>query len=233
MNATRIEPGPVWVGDFVVLGPAEFLMGAAEEDRFASSSERPVREITIRHRFALGVFPVTTGQWEFANADGLPVTGASWNDSQLWLETARDRSGLPLRLPSEAEWEYAARAGAYGGFPSGETITPQEANFLHDDGKLRVGPGHPTPRGTYPPNAFGLEDMLGNVAEWTADCWWPDLAQVPEDGRPLAGDDISRRVVRSAGWDSLPRLLRLSARHPLPADRRQDNLGFRLAYDLP
>jgi formylglycine-generating enzyme required for sulfatase activity len=233
MSDTRIEPGPAWAGDFVVLDAAEFQMGAADDDRFASSSERPVRKIAIRHRFALGVFPVTTGQWEFRNASGLPKTGASWRDIQSWLAEAAERSGIPLRLPSEAEWEYAARAGSHGGFPAGETIGRDEANFLHDDGKVRVGPGHPTPRGTYPPNAFGLEDMLGNVAEWMDDAWRPDLTQIPGDGRPNAGDPFSLRVVRSAGWDALPRLLRLSARHPLPPDRAQDNLGFRLAFDLP
>ncbi|MCB1132608.1 MAG: SUMF1/EgtB/PvdO family nonheme iron enzyme, partial [Verrucomicrobiae bacterium] len=81
-----------------------------------------------------------------------------------------------------------------------------------------VGPGTRTPAGTYPANAFGIEDMLGNVAEWVADPWQAD------------GDE---RVVRSAGWDSLPRLLRFSARHPLDRGRRQDNLGFRIAFDLP
>ena len=75
--------------------------------------------------------------------------------------------------------------------------------------------------------------MVGNVAEWTADAWWPDLSNIPHDGRPREGDPFAPRVVRSAGWDALPRLLRLSSRHPLPPDRAQDNLGFRLAFDLP
>ena len=139
----------------------------------------------------------------------------SWADIQTWLAVAREKCGLLLRLPTEAEWEFAARAGSSSGFPGGDCLSPSEANFLHDEVKNRVGPGHLTPRGTHPPNAFGLEDMLGNVAEWTS-----------VEGSP------GTRIVRSAGWDALPRLLRLSARHPLPLDRRQDNLGFRLAYDL-
>lgn len=213
MTATREIAA--WLGDFVELGPAEFLMGAADEDRYATAAERPARWVKIPYRFAIGVFPVTEDQDFFGNGT-LPKVRVSWNDIEAWLSEVREVSGLPLRLPTESEWEYAARAGSTGGFPTGETITPAEANFLHDDLKNPVGPGRLTPRGTYPPNAFGLEDMLGNVAEWTADAWSPDT-----------------RVVRSAGWDALPRLLRLSARHPLPPDRRQDNLGFRLAFDLP
>ncbi|WP_193211782.1 formylglycine-generating enzyme family protein [Luteolibacter marinus] len=223
----------LWLGDFVELGPASFRMGAAEDDRFATASERPVREISIGHRFAMGVFPVTVAQWRFEKEGSYPVVDFSWNDIDGWLKEAADKSGLPLRLPSEAEWEFAARAGRSGGFPMGDSIGPTEANFLHDDGKQRIGLGGRTPRGCYPPNGFGLEDMLGNVAEWVADTWSPDLSALPADGRPHLAADAGLRVVRSAGWDALPRLLRLSARHPLPADRRQDNLGFRLACDLP
>ncbi len=204
-----------WLGDFVELGPAEFLMGAADDDRYSTAAERPARWVKTPHRFAIGVFPVTEDQWDFLGRGTFPKVHVSWDDIRSWLAEAREKCGLPLRLPSETEWEYAARAGSIRGFPKGESITPAEANFLHDDLKTPVGPGRLTPRGSYPPNAFGLEDMIGNVAEWTADTWSPET-----------------RVVRSAGWDALPRLLRLSARHPLPPDRRQDNLGFRLAFDL-
>lgn len=231
MDASLLEPVPEWLGRFVALGPAEFWMGAADADRYAASSERPLRNVRIRHRFALGVFPVTTEQWNFAGSGGLPKTGVSARDIGEWLQKAGARCGLSLRLPSEAEWEYAARAGAAGGFPSGDHITPAEANFLHDDSKQRVGPGGPTLRGSYPPNAFGLEDMVGNVAEWVDGAWSPDLGGIPEDGRATESSE-GYRVVRSAGWDALPRLLRLSARYSMPADRCQDNLGFRLAFDL-
>lgn len=230
MHITRIEPEPSWLGGFVMLGPAEFAMGAAMEDRFAASSEKPVRAVSITRRFAIGVFPVTTGQWNFGKPDGLPVVGVSWNRITEWLAIAREKSGLPLRLPSEAEWEFAARAGSLDGFPEGETLSPTEANFLHDDAKQRVGPGCLTPRHTYPPNRFGIEDMLGNVAEWTADSWWSDLTRVPDDGGRHQDTNSPLKVVRSAGWDAMPRLLRLSARHPRPDDCCQDDLGFRLAF---
>lgn len=231
MSDIPIEKAPEWLGGFVVLGPAEFAMGASAEDRYATASEKPVRQIKIAHRFAIGTFPVTTDQWDFRGPGALPKTGISALEIDDWLGEAWLKSGLALRLPSEAEWEYAARAGAAGGFPKGDTLDPAEANFLHDDSKQRVGPGRLTPRGTYPPNAYGLQDMLGNVAEWVDGAWCPDLAEISGDGR--AGEPgEGARVVRSAGWDALPRLLRFSARHSLPADRRQDNLGFRLAFDL-
>lgn len=215
MELTDPSDPPAWLGDFVELGPAEYLMGGTGEDRYATAAEGPRRLVSLRHRFALGVFPVTEGQWDFAGLGSLPKVSVSWNEIQAWLGIAREKCRLSLRLPTETEWEYGARAGSSSGFPHGDQISPTEANFLHDDARNPVGRGHLTPRGSYPPNAFGLEDMLGNVAEWTADEWSPET-----------------RVVRSAGWDALPRLLRLSARHPLPLDRRQDNLGFRLAYDL-
>ncbi len=209
MTPTQQQDEIAWLGRFIKLGPAEFRMGADGNDRYATTGEGPARTIRIPHRFAIGVFPVTGEQWNFEDEGMLPKVNVSWHDIRDWLVLARENCGLPLRLPTGIEWEFAARAGSNTGFPIGDTITPAEANFLHDDTREKVGPGHLTPRGTYPPNAFGLEDMLGNVAEWT------------EEG-----------VVRSSGWDSMPRLLRLSARHPLPPDRRQDNLGFRLAHTL-
>jgi len=230
MSATRTVVEAPWLGGWVELGPGRFRMGGVAEDRFTTAAERPRREVAVG-RFGLGVFPVTEHGWEFRPAGGLPKVGVSWWDAVAWLGEAGRRCGLPLRLPSEAEWEYAARAGTDGGFPGNAEPTPQQANFLHNEARERVGPGRRTPAGCYPANAFGLEDMLGNVAEWVADAWTPDLRRVPADGSAHSGGD-RRRVVRSGGWDALPRLLRLSARHPLDAGRRQDNLGFRLAFDL-
>lgn len=231
MTITRLEPESAWLGGFVIVEPAVFQMGATADDRFSTSSEKPVRTITFARRFAIGVFPITVNQWAFLSSDGLPVTRVSWSAIQEWIAAAREKSGLPLRLPSEAEWEFAARAGSTDGFPHGAAVDHREANFLHDDSKHRVGPGHLTPRGSYPPNRFGIEDMLGNVAEWTADSWWGDLTRVPENGDVYQNHETPLKVVRSAGWDALPRLLRLSARHPRLADCGQDDLGFRLAFD--
>ena len=231
MTPIQTHPDAPWLGGWVALGPATFSMGAAEDDRFATRAELPRREIHLG-RFAIGVFPVTEAAWEFEEGGGLPVVGVSWDDADRWLLCAGRKCGLPLRLPSEAEWEFAARAGNTGGFPGPTAPSAAEANFLHDETKERVGPGTRTPAGTYPPNAFGIEDMLGNVAEWVSDHWSPDLSSVPENGGAFVASGEAR-VVRSAGWDALPRLLRLSARHPLDRHRRQDNLGFRIAFDLP
>jgi formylglycine-generating enzyme required for sulfatase activity len=142
-------------------------------------------------------------------------------------------TGIPFRLPSEAEWEYACRAGSSTVFPDGGNLAPDQANYLYDESGETIGPGALTPRGVYPPNAFGLRDMLGNVCEWTADVWHPDFHGAPTDGSPrFDGETPDRRVIRGGAWDHLPRVLRASWRDWAPESARWDNLGFRIAFTL-
>jgi formylglycine-generating enzyme required for sulfatase activity len=221
--------------DLVTITGGSFLMGENENDKFVNDTERPRHEVHVRS-FCLGRSPVTIGEFRGFRPDheaGLPgdwpATMITWNDAIAycaWL-------GNGTRLPTEAEWEYAARAGSTRPFPWGDEISPQHANYYYNEQGNKVGPGHRTSPGTYPPNAFGIFDMTGNVCEWTMDAWHPTYGGAPADGsaRPAVAGATSR-VLRGGAWDYLPRLLRVSWRDRLPQNQCRDNLGFRIASNL-
>lgn len=217
---------------FAAIPSGTFLMGGVVEDKFVSAVELPVHEVKIR-AFELSLHPVTRGQWaamshgEMDEPD-LPMTGVSFTEAEafakLWC----------ARLPTEAEWEYACRSGSTGLFPHGHSISPDEANFLYDEGGEAVGHGALSPIGSHPPNALGLHDMIGNVCEWTSDLWHPNYQNAPIDGSSwIDRGKAESRVIRGGAWDQLPRTLRSSWRDWAPESARWDNLGFRLARDLP
>ena len=211
-----------------------FLMGENPDDKFANDTERPRHTVTIRS-FLLAEHPVTVAEFrEFrpehepgAPADW-PAAAVSWYDATAYCEWL----GNGARLPGEAEWEYAARAGSVTPYPWGDTISPDHANYFYDEQGNKVGPGRRTPCGTYPANAFGLFDMIGNVCEWTADGWHADYVGVPGDQSPRSASDNGPRVLRGGAWDYLPRLLRCSWRDRLAPGVRRDNVGFRIAADV-
>lgn len=230
------EPRP---GPWVPIPVGANVMGAAPDDKFATNTERPVHRVEFRRAFLLAPFPVTVDQYRAfrpghtAAADpALPVTEVSCDDARDYCAWLRAETGEPVRLPSEAEWEYACRAGATAPFATGAELRPDQANYLFAEDGERVGPGRRTPAGRYPPNAFGLEDLHGNVCEWVADGWHPDYAGAPTDGTAWReGGDPGRGVIRGGAWDYLPRLLRCAWRDGPPRGCRRDNLGFRLARD--
>jgi formylglycine-generating enzyme required for sulfatase activity len=159
----------------------------------------------------------------------LPVVDVTWWDACAYCKWLTALTGRTYRLPSEAEWEYACRAGSRSPFTFGDTLTVAEANFYYDEHGVRVGLGHPTIVGSYPANAFGLYDLHGNVCEWAQDTWHPNYRGAPQDGQPWVAPDSSRRVIRGGAWDYLPRLLRSAGRDWQLADRATDNVGFRVA----
>lgn len=217
-----------------------FMMGETIDDKFATDTERPAHRVVFARPFALGRYPVTVGEYRAfvpAHAPGedsdLPVVNVSWDDARAFCVWRRGQTGRPHRLPSEAEWEYACRAGTRTPFTSGNDLSLREANFLYSENGERIGVGTRTPVGCYAPNAFGLYDLHGNVCEWVEDAWHPDYAGAPADGSAwLDGGDPARRVIRGGAWDYLPRLLRSAWRDALPCAHRRDNTGFRLALTL-
>jgi formylglycine-generating enzyme required for sulfatase activity len=220
---------------FIEIPPGEFFMGENKEDKFANDTERPCHRVEIRG-FRLASFPVTVGEFrafrpqhESEIPDDWPVTMVSWEEAIAFCEW----QGSHVRLPSEAEWEYAARAGTATAYSWGETISPSDANYLYAEDGRKTGCGHRTPRGEFPANAFGLCDMSGNVCEWVKDCWHSTYCGAPRDGSAWTDDGSpTHRVLRGGAWDYLPRLLRVSWRDHLPQTSRRDNVGFRLATSL-
>lgn len=213
-------------------------IGTRGPDRFAGAAEKPVREISLKAPVAIACDPVTEKQYASFEPDHipdpgeLPVVNVSWHKANAFCAWLHERTGYPWRLPSEAEWEIACRAGAETPFSTGESLTPEGANYLYNESGERVGPGRRTPVGSYPSNPWGLRDMHGNVLEWCADAWCPSYEETPSDGSPRPGLMDESRVVRGGAWDLLPRLLRSANRDALPPDTRRDNVGFRLAVTL-
>jgi formylglycine-generating enzyme required for sulfatase activity len=219
----------------IELPAGEFIMGENEGDKFANDTERPAHRVEISSPFALGKFPVTIGEFQkfrsehlSEDASELPVVRVSWDDAVAYCDWLSEASGRAYRLPSEAEWEYACRAGSRAPFAGGDEISSDDANFLYDENGTRVGVGRRTTVGAFPPNFFGLHDMHGNVCEWVADSWHADYRGAPTDGTAWTSTD-SRRVIRGGAWDYLPRLLRSSWRDWRLANRLADNIGFRVA----
>jgi formylglycine-generating enzyme required for sulfatase activity len=219
--------------DLVAIPAGEFSIGEAGEDKFANDTERP-RTLVRCGGFLLGRAPVTVGEYrrfrpehEPGAPEDWPVAGVSWLEAAAycaWL-------GEGFRLPTEAEWEYACRAGTTTPFFCGDEITPEQANYLYAEDGHKVGPGHRTPVGSYPANGFGLLDMAGNVNEWTADRWHPSHVDRPIDTAAREDGAPGTRVLRGGSWDYLPRLLRSCWRDWLSETTRRDNVGFRVARD--
>ncbi len=223
----------------VEIPAGEFMMGENDGDKFANDTERPAHRVKLARDFAIGRTPVTVGEFRgfdsfhaIGEADGFPVVNVNWRDALDYCDWLSDRTGRSYRLPGEAEWEYACRAGSHTPFASGDEIAPEQANYLYDESGIRIGLGRRTVVGSYPANAFGLQDMHGNVCEWMGDAWHPDYHGTPADGRVWADTASNqRRVIRGGAWDYLPRLLRSAWRDWRLMDFRADNIGFRVATD--
>ncbi len=221
--------------------PGEFWMGENNDDKFANDTERPRHLVRFSRTFSLAAHPVTVAEFLLfrpqhpdPGAPDWPVALVSWIDAVAYCGWLSDQTGRPFRLPSEAEWECAARAGAATAFPDGDTLAIETANYFYSEHGLKIGPGHRTPVGSYPPNALGFHDLHGNIAEWCADLWHPTYDGAPADGSAwLAGAPSGRRILRGGAWDYLPRLLRSSWRDALEETSRRDNVGFRVACDEP
>ena len=220
----------------VELSPGEFIMGENDGDKFANGTERPAHTVQLPVPFVLGKFPVTVGEFQkfqsdrpTQDAEGLPVVRVSWEDAVAYCDWLSEQTGREYRLPSEAEWEFACRAGSRAPFAGGAEISTSDANYLYDENGGRVGVGRRTPAGCFAANRFGLHDLHGNVCEWVADSWHDGYLGAPADGTAWISAGDGRRVIRGGAWDYMPRLLRSSWRDWRLANQRADNIGFRVA----
>ncbi len=204
-------------------------------------SERP---LAIEQAFAIGRYEVTVGEFEaFARATNrlvgvcrgqdttdtnrrLPIACVSAMDAMAYAEWLTGQTGLPYRLPTEAEWEYAARGGTADPFLTGSTLPPGGANF----GRSAV---RPLPVGSYDPNRFGLHDVHGNVAEIVAGCWQQPVSETRQHARPsVLGTGCREQILRDGHAGEPAAKLELSARRPIPPLAREAGVGFRIARDL-
>ncbi len=229
-------PGSVNPLPMVPVPPGRFLMGGMADDKFVSEVELPAREVEVQNGFLISETPVTRDQWiavmgripvgnEPDLPGSVPVVCVSFPDVGAFCRELGER----WRLPSEAEWEYACRAGSRTVFPHGSNVSPEDANYLYDELGVEIGKGGLMPVGSYGRNGFGLQDMIGNVCEWVADAWHPGYTGAPGGAAPWVADGRPGcRVIRGGGWDHLPRVLRASWRDWAPERARWDNLGFRV-----
>ena len=217
-----------------------FMMGVAQNEASASSDEYPQHLVNIA-AFSMAKYPITQAQWEaimgnnpssFKGANR-PVENVTWHEAQEFCQRLSQKTGKTYRLPSEAEWEYACRAGTTTPFHFGETITVDLANY---DAKYRYASAptgtyrqQTTDVGSFPPNAFGLYDMHGNVWEWCADPWHENYDGAPTDGSVWEwGGNTQYRVIRGGSWVSDPGNCRCAFRIRIEPDGRYRNFGFRV-----
>ena len=230
--------------EMVVIPAGSFQMGSNDGD----ADEKPVHSVNIK-RFALGKYEVTQGQWEtvmgsdpskFTSCgDNCPVKQVSWDDIQQYIQKLNQKTGQNYRLPSEAEWEYAARAGSSSKYWWGDTASHEYANYGKDEccGGLAQGRDkweNTAPVGQFPANAFGLYDMHGNVWEWVQDCYHDSYMGAPNDGSAwVTGGEQKSRVLRGGSWNYGPAYLRSTDRDWFAPDFRSNFGGFRLARTAP
>ena len=183
----------------------------------------------------------------FSQTDNDPVVCVSWEDARAYADWLGRRSGKRYRLLSEAEWEYAARAGSRDARPWGDDagVACRYANVADVSAKTGVsgasswtthgcddGRAYTAPAGSFRPNAFGLYDMIGNAWEWTEDCWNAGYAGAPSDGRAWRSGNCGQRVLRGGSWFNIPRSVRSASRYRSSADFRFNCYGFRLARTI-
>jgi formylglycine-generating enzyme required for sulfatase activity len=178
--------------------------------------------------------------------DDLPVVHVSWNDAQAYVIWLRERTGRSYRLPSEAEFEYALRAGSQTPYWWGDGSPGSVVENLTGDGdssptgarwnvafrRYSDGFWGPAPVGSFEPNPFGLHDMSGNVMEWTEDCWHDSFVRAPGDGSAWVNPGCNRRVIRGGSWSSTPAMSRSAFRLSSADDSTDMRVGFRIARDL-
>jgi formylglycine-generating enzyme required for sulfatase activity len=240
----------------LMLMPAgEFTMGAPAEEPESEDNERPQRLVKVP-QFLMGRYAVTQAQWRVVagydrmeqdldpdpsnfQGDNRPVEQVSWDDAQEFCRRLSAKTGKNYQLPSEAQWEYACRAGMTTAFHFGETITPELANY-YTPSSYNGSPTSEAQRGTtdvgsFPANDWGLHDMHGNVLEWCEDDYHPNYEGAPDNGRAWVESDRTEtsRLLRGGFWNYAPRNCRSAYRYNASRDGRGILIGFRVCCVPP
>ena len=264
------SPGRVFLDaafapEMVVISSGEFLMGSPEDEKNRCEHEGPQHRVVIPVPFALGKCAVTFDEFDYfvresghghkpssggawlGNPDDenwgrgqRPVIDVSWDDAVAYCRWLSEETGHDYRLPTEAEWEYACRAGTTTPFYFGETIGTDQANYdgnytTYGNGLEAIFRKKTMEVGQFPANAFGLHEMHGNVWEWCADLYEKDAYDKHIDVYPnMVGDleSSGKRVIRGGSWINRPKNLRSATRTCVPTGNRYYYLGFRIARTL-
>jgi formylglycine-generating enzyme required for sulfatase activity len=227
---------------FVWIPPGSFMMGSPKTETLRQDDETQ-HKVTLTKGFYMGVYTVTQEQWQeimgnnpskFKGEKNLPVENVSWDDCQEFIKKLRekDKDKKVYRLPTEAEWEYACRAGTTTPFWCGETISTDQANYNgHAYGKGKKGElrKRTTPVGSFPANAFGLHDTHGNVWQWCQDWYGGDYPkdEVVDPKGPKQGQS---RVLRGGSWWYPPATCRSASRFRTEPGNRLSYYSFRLCF---
>jgi formylglycine-generating enzyme required for sulfatase activity len=239
----------------VVISAGEFMMGSLEGEEGRFDSEGPQHRVTIGRRFAIGRYPVTFEEYDrFCEATQLekpddmgwgrgqqPVINVNWNDAHDYIAWLSRETGRPYRLPSEAEWEYACRAGTTTRYWFGDTITLNDASYdeiwSEDTSNYSQSAlGFTSKIGLDPANPWGLHDMHGNVWEWVEDHWHDNYRGAPTDGSAWedmgAAREPGEHVLRGGSFTSPARDCRSASRGQCVTDLGHNDTGFRVARAL-
>ena len=229
--ANRTIPQP----EMTALRGGAFAMGSNED-----ISEKPVHRVTIKP-FAISKYPITVRQWNecaaakactfvAAGKDDAPITNVSWSDARQFVAWLAGATQKPYRLPSEAEWEYAARGDTQSKYWWGEQLKPGMANCKNCADSANAE--QPLKVGSFEPNPFGLYDMGGGVDQWVEDCWHKTYQGAPSDGSPWSAGDCNSHVIRSGSWRNDAAYVRPSNRDNYDTNVRYPTHGFRVALSL-
>ncbi|MDB9456589.1 formylglycine-generating enzyme family protein [Dolichospermum circinale] len=236
--------------EMVLIPGGSFTMGSQKEEEGSSDNERPQHQVTIKP-FCFGKYPVTQAQWQAVAAlpevnqelqpnpsrfkgANRPVESVSWHDAVEFCNRLSNHTQRPYRLPSEAEWEYACRAGTTTPFHFGDTITTDlanyDGNYTYGNGTKGVDRGETTEVGSFKiANEFGLYDMHGNVWEWCQDDWHSSYEGAPKDGSAyISNETKSDKVLRGGSWYVDPELCRSAYRYSYDAGFGSIHFGFRV-----
>ena len=228
--------------EMVVLPAGKFDMGSPSGEAGRSRDEGPVHPVQVPRVLAVSRYEITFEDWDTCIADGgcshrpddrswgrgkRPAINVSWGDAKQYVNWLAAATSKHYRLLTEAEWEYAARAGSTSRYPWGEDVGKDVAALR--DAVSRSSFYQSSPVGAFPQNRFGLHDMIGNVWEWTEDCWNESYAGAPGDGRPWLSGDCGQRVVRGSSWLTAARDARAAVRFGFVASTRMSDVGFRIA----
>jgi formylglycine-generating enzyme required for sulfatase activity len=226
--------------EMVEIPGGTFYMGSPESEAQRESDEGPQRQVTVPS-FFMGKYQLTQKQYQAIigsnpsnfQGENRPVEKVSWDDAVTFCQLLSQKTGKNYRLPSEAQWEYACRAGSTTPFYFGESITPElvnyDGNYPYGDAPKGLYRQQTTDVGSFPPNAFGLYDMHGNVWEWCLDDWVNNYNNAPTDGSVVTSKS-ELKLLRGGSWLDYAGDCRSADRSRASRVSRNFNFGFRVVF---